>query len=513
MARVSAAATVPAGKLLPSQRIERFFRQELRHGKGEFAGRPFTLEPWQVTDIRGIYDPLVLRRGALVRQVDEAVIGLSKKNGKTHTAAGLGVFGLTADGYYLHGSDGWDWIPEYGAEVYNIAGSKDQAKVLFKIGSGFVERSPTLRAMCRIFRDAIEVPETESVWRVLAADARLAHGPNPSTTIIDEIWVHRDPELYTAFKTAGVARRQPLLITITTAGWDQTSIAYALYKRGRSARRSPRFYFHWYQAEGSKIDDPKALRAANPSRWVSLAYLRGELSDARRMGLENQYRRFHRNEWTLTKEQAIPLDLWDANAGRPKIPKGAEVMVGVDAAPKHDSTGIVVDHRDAARVHNVRATIMRANPDTGYLDFDLLEELLRELSRIYTVTRILVDPHFMIRSMLMLTDEGLPIEAFPQSDVRMVPASVNLFELLVARRIRHGGDPQLREQVQAASKRVTERGFRFAKRSSGNIDGLIAMTMVTYEQERAPEGEPPKQPSLFALSEEDLERIDAEERP
>lgn len=499
MSPAAVAAKVPAGEPVPSDRVERFFRKHLVHGKGQFAGRPFILEPWELEDVRGIFDPLVVQRGALVREVSEALIGVGKKNGKTHIASGLGAYGLVADGYFVRDGKSFLWRPELGAEVYNIAGSKDQAKILFRIGAGFFERSPTLRAMCRIYRDAIEIPETESVWRVIAADARLAHGPNPSLTVIDEIWVHKDPELYTAFKTAGAARAQPLLITITTAGWDQASIAYRLYRRGQSARRSKRFYFRWYQApDGCNIDDTKAWRAANPSRWVTTAFLRAQLSDARRVGLENQFRRFHLNQWTKAEEQAIPLELWDGCADRPKIPKGATVMIGVDAAPKHDSTGVVIDHLDHGRIHNVRATIMRANPDTGHLDFDVLEELLRELTRTYDVERILVDPYFMVRSMVMLADEGLPVEEFPQSDVRMVPASQNLYELLIARRIRHGGHAELREQVQAAAKRITERGFRFAKRrSTGNIDALIALTMVAYEQERGPEVEEEPQPSLF----------------
>jgi len=498
-ARAAAATTWPVGKATPSQRIERFFRTRLIHGKGEFAGRPFVLEPWQLEDVQAIYDPVVLERGALIRVVTEALLGLGKKNGKTHLGAGLGAYGLYGDGYYEREGPGWLWRPEYGAEVYNVAGSKDQAKVLFKIGAGFVERSPELRSMSRIFRDAIEVPETESVWRVIAADARLAHAPNPSTTIIDEIWVHRDPELYTAFKTAGVARRQSLLITITTAGWDQASIAYALYKRGRSARTSRRFFFRWYQApEGSRIDDPKALRAANPSKWVKLSYLKAQLADHRKMGLENQFRRFHRNEWTGAQEQAIPLDLWDSCSDRPRIAKGSEVHIGVDAAPKHDETGIAIDHRDSAGVHNVKVSIMRANPDTGYLDFDVLEELLRELCRTYEVPRIWVDERYMTRSMLMLKDEGLPIMEFPQTDVRMVPASMNLYELLIAGRIRHGGNQALREHVAGAAKRITERGYRWSKRkSTSNIDGLIALTMVAYELERGPVVEEEPQPSLF----------------
>ena len=480
------AATAPAPQvpLAPSDRIERFFRRHLIHGKGQFAGQSFVLEPWELETVRGVYDPLVRHKNAWVRRITEGLVGISKKNGKTHLAAGLGAFALFADGYYVEVDGRLVWLPEYGAEVYNVAGSKDQAKILFDIGRGFVERSPMLRAMCRIYKDVIEVPETESIWRVLAADAKLAHGPNPSTAIIDEIWVHKSPELYEAFASAGAARRQPLLLTITTAGFDQDSVAYKLYRRGQDAK-NPRTYFRWYKGpDACKLEDPKAMRAANPSRWVTLPYLRQELKRAKELGLENQFRRFHLNQWTFTVEQAIPLDLWDTCSGKPKIPDGAPVVMAVDAAPKRDTTAIALDHRDSGGLHNVRTTVMKADPDTGYLDFDILEQALREACVRYDVQRILVDPYNMVRSMVMLREEGLPIEEFPQSDARMVPASMNLYELLIQGRIRHGGEKTLRRHIAAAGKRETSRGWRLHKlKTRGKVDGAVAVAIACYMAE------------------------------
>ncbi len=504
----AAPAALPDGVVLPSLRIERFFRKRLVHVKAPFEGRPFVLADWQLRDIRGIYDRLKVirhpetREELLVREVHEALVGVAKKNGKTSEAAGLGLYHLTADGYHRREQGSWIWTLEGGAEVYNIAASKDQAKVLFQIGKQMVLRDPLLRTMCRPYRDAIEVLETGAVWRVLAADARLAHGPNPSVAIIDEIWAHRDPELYEAFASAGAARAQPLVIVITTAGWDQTSIGYALYKAGRRWERSKRpardYYFAWHQApEGSRIDDPKAWRQANPSKWVTSSYLKGELKRARERGLELQFKRWHLNQWTTTKEIAIPIEAWDACAGRPKIPKDAEVVVGVDTAPKRDSTGIIVAHRDGAGVHHWRGRKFVADPETGYLDYDALEQAIRDVCRRYQVRRVLVDPYNMTRSMLLLADEGIPIEEFPQGDARMVPASMNLYELVMAGRLRHGGDQELRECVLAAAKKLTERGWRLHKRtSSGVIDKLVAGVMASYELERG-EQEEEVQPSLF----------------
>ncbi len=499
--RAAAAAPKVNPPTLPSHRIERFFRRHLIHGKGQFAGEPFVLEAWQADEIRAIFDPLEVVEGRyMVRRIREALIGVSKKNGKTHLAAGLGAYGLFADGYWVRDGRSWIWRPEYGAEVYNVAGSKPQAGVLFEIASGFVERSPFLRSMARTFRDAIEFPEHEAVWRVLPADGKLAHGPNPSIAIIDEIWTHRKPDLYEAFASAGAARRQPLLLTITTAGFERQAIAHRLYLRGKDARRSERiFYFSWREApEGCELDDRKAWKLANPSRWVTAKYLEGELRRARRLGLESEFRRFHLNQWATASEVAIPVGLWDANNGRPRIPDGAEVVVAVDAAPKRDSTAIAIDHRDRAGIHNVRATILWADPDTGYLDFGAVEDLLRELCRRYNVRSILVDPYNMTRSMVMLQEEGLPIDEAPQTDARMVPCSMNLYELLIDGRLRHGGDHELRAQVLAAGKKETSRGWRIHKlKSSGQIDGLIAVAIAAHALEVGFDEEDDLEPQLF----------------
>jgi phage terminase large subunit-like protein len=223
--------------VLASTRIANLGVKHIRHGKGAFAGEPFVLEPWQLECTQANYDPI---NPDGTRRVREALVGIPKKNGKTSWAAMLGCYGAFADGRYVRERGSWVWRDEVGAEVYNVAGSKEQASILFRIARSYVERSPLLRSMSRVYRDAIEIPERDAVWRVLAADGKLVHGPNPSTTIIDEIWVHKNPDLYEAFASAGATREQPLVITITTAGFEQTSIAWRLYQRGKRSR-SPRF--------------------------------------------------------------------------------------------------------------------------------------------------------------------------------------------------------------------------------------------------------------------------------
>jgi phage terminase large subunit-like protein len=489
-------STAPAGVLAPSVRIERFFTRHLRHVKGEWAGKPFELEAWQRDElVRPVYDNLRVRRGgAALRVVSEALAGVAKKNGKTTLTSGLGAWSLYADGYYVKEGDGWRWQREAGAEVYNVAGSKPQAKVLFDIARQMVEASPMLEAQSKIYRDAIEVRATGSVWRVMAADAKLAHGPNPSVAIIDEIWTHPNEELYEAFASAGAARRQPLIIVITTAGWNKETIAHRLYQRGQRGNRSSSFHYRWWEAPaGSAIDDHKAWRAANPSKWVTMEYLERELARARESGNEAQFRRWHMNEWTSGREIAIPADLWRKGAGRPHIPDRSEVVLAVDTAPKKDSTAVAIDRLDENGIHNVRVEHLVPDADTGYLDYERLKAIIRDACRRYDVSRILFDPYNVTQLMLELAEEGLPVEEVPQTDARMVPASETFYQLLTEGKIRHGMARELTIQAGNAGKRVSsERGWRFAKtRSAGVIDGIVAAAIACYYAELGVEEETP----------------------
>lgn len=461
-----------------AKRVTNFCGLHVRHLKGPLAGEPFQLERWQENDItRPIFGTLD-KDGR--RTYREALIGIARKNGKSLLASGIALYGLFADGWWTPSGD---WRPEWGAEVFSVAGSKDQARIVFGTARDIVLGSPMLRASCKVYRDAIEVPERASVYRVLSSDARLAHGYNPSVAILDELHVHRNGELYEALKTGGGARTQPLLISITTAGWDRNSIAYRLYEAGK-AGRDPRMWFRWWEAPpGCKPTDAKAIRAANPGRWVTAEFLRSQYLSG---GIpEAVYRRLHLNQWTGHAARWIPMDLWDACGAKPKIPAGGDVWIGVDAAPKRDTTAVVVVHRDDRGTHHIRGFVFEADRTMGYLDFDAVEMLLRDLCTDYNVRRILVDPYVMMRSMLDLAEEGLPIEEFPQNDSMMVPASQTLYDLVLEARIRHGNDRTLREQADVAAIKETPRGWRLHKlKSSLPIDSVVATAMACHIAEQ-----------------------------
>ena len=112
------------------------------------------------------------------RVYTEAYWQLAKKNGKSTLAAAAGLYFLVGDG-------------EQGAEVYAAATSKDQARIVFDQAKRYVQASPMLSRSVTVYRDVLYVEDTDSVFRVLAADAGTTEGLNPSANIIDELHRHR----------------------------------------------------------------------------------------------------------------------------------------------------------------------------------------------------------------------------------------------------------------------------------------------------------------------------------
>lgn len=455
-------------------RIERFFANYLRHMKGSWAGQPFKLEKWQREDIIRPLFGTVDKDGR--RKYREALIGLSRKSGKSELAAGIALYGLFADNNPQTG------LPEYGAEIYSVAGSRQQARIVFKTASDMVKAHPQLRAMSRIYRDAIEITETGNLYRVLSSDANLAHGYNPHMAIVDELHIHPNAELYEAMRTGTAARSykgQPLIVSITTAGAAKKGIAWDVYQRGLS-QQDGRMFLYWRAApEGCDLKDRKAWRMANPASWVTNDFL----ADQMRSLPEGTFRRLHLNQWWEADDGTgwIDMDTWDSNAAPQTFNDSDPCYVGVDAAPKRDTTAVVLVQRHPDGTYSVRTWLFDADRQMGMLDYGVVEDLLREICSSFPVERVMCDPYTMIRSMMLLASEGMPIEDFPQGDARMVPASQNLFDLVQAGKLKHGGDPELRRHAFNAAIWETARGWRFQKRKArASMDAIVALAMACH---------------------------------
>lgn len=190
--------------------IERF----CKHSKGEWAGKPITLELFQKAYISALFGFIDKDTG--LRQFKESLFMVGRKNGKTTMLAGIALYMLIADG-------------EPGAEVYSVATKKDQAKLIFDETYNMVQQSKSLNKMIRKRKTDIYFESNFSKFQPLGKTSDTLDGLNSHLVIIDELHGIKDRNLYEVMKQSQSSRQQPLLIMITTAGTIRENIFDDMY--------------------------------------------------------------------------------------------------------------------------------------------------------------------------------------------------------------------------------------------------------------------------------------------
>ena len=195
----------------PIQFIERF----CKHSKGEWAGKPVKLELFQKAFISALFGFVHETTGE--RRYKETMLYVARKNGKSTLLSGIALYCLIADG-------------EAGAEVYSIANKKDQARLVFTEALNMVRQSPELLEITKKRKSDLYFPLTFSKMQPLGRCSDTLDGLNSSLVIIDELHSIKDRNTYEVMKQSQSARREPLLVMITTAGTVRECIFDDMYK-------------------------------------------------------------------------------------------------------------------------------------------------------------------------------------------------------------------------------------------------------------------------------------------
>jgi phage terminase large subunit-like protein len=325
-----------------ADRVCAFFPRYCSHSKGSFAGQPFEPLEYQTQLIlRPIFGWVDQDR---LRRFRKAYIEIPKKNGKTQLIAGLGLYMLLAD-------------DEPGAEVYVAAADREQARILFDAAKAMVEHSPALRKRLIVYRNrVVRADDPAAFFQVLSSEAASKHGPNIHCLIIDELHAQPDRDLFETLTRGVVARRQPLILLITTAGDDDESICHEEYdyaKRVLSGAIVDERHLPVIFETGPAEDwsDPAVLTRVNPGVGVTIP-LEALLASAREAQHEprkrNDHMRYHTNQWTNQATAWIPVEWWDACAA--PLPSDDELRqypcaAGIDMAQKIDLASGVVGFR------------------------------------------------------------------------------------------------------------------------------------------------------------------------
>lgn len=194
----------------PIKFIERF----CKHSKGEWAGKPVILELFQKAYISALFG--FINEATGLRKYRETMFMVARKNGKSTLLSGIDLYMLVADG-------------EAGAECYSVASKKDQARIVFDETLNMVHQSQDLVNNLKKRKSDLYFGLTLSKFQPLGKNSDTLDGLNAHCVIMDELHSIKDRNLYEVMKQSQSARRQPLMIMITTAGTIRECIFDDIY--------------------------------------------------------------------------------------------------------------------------------------------------------------------------------------------------------------------------------------------------------------------------------------------
>lgn len=236
----------------------RFIEKFCRPSKGDF--NQLVAQPWQHFVIGSLYGWVHKETG--IRRFREGLIFVGRKNGKSTLISGLSLFSSSKDN-------------ENGADVYLLANTKQQAGIIYDEAKEMVKKSPRLRRQFEAKRDEIRFPRTSSKIEHRASDSEKLDGLNTHLGVFDEIHEFKDYKLINVIKKSRGSRRQPLIVYITTAGYQLDGPLVNYYEQGSDVLDGAlvderTFYFIAELDSQKEFDKPEEWVKANPNIGVTL---------------------------------------------------------------------------------------------------------------------------------------------------------------------------------------------------------------------------------------------------
>lgn len=488
-----------------------FFRDVLCLNGGQFEGESYELLAWQcfiVGSIMGWVDAEGNRRFRV------AYVETAKGSGKSPLAAGVGMYGLVADG-------------EPRAEIYAGATKKDQAMILFRDAVAMVDQSPQLGS--RLAKSGVAEKvwnlayhERGSFFRPISADDGQS-GPRPHIALLDEIHEHKTNAIVEMMRAGTKSRRQALIFMITNSGTDKRTVCWDYHDYGAkvAAGQIEDDSFFAYVCTLDEGDDPfkdeSCWIKANPSLDAGLPglkYLREQVTQARGMpSKESVVRRLNFCQWVEAEAPWISSDAWfgcEDKGFDPSRLLGRSCFGGLDLSSTQDLTSLVLefepteddprwrqlewfwlpndglhDKADRDRVPYIAwrdAGYLHTFPGRAVNKLAIVRQLA-EIVAMYDLQSLAYD-RWRIEDLRMVLDQegiSLPLVPFGQGFKDMAPAVDEYERRLLERQIGHRGNPVMTwcaanavvVSDPAGNKKVAK------EKATGRVDGVVAAIMAT----------------------------------
>jgi phage terminase large subunit-like protein len=477
--------------------------------KGPEANKPIRLMDWQKFVYANIFG-FKERDRPDTRRFRQAVVYVPKGNGKTTISAPLAMFMTFGE-------------QEGGAEGYAAAVTRDQARILFDTAQNMVRRSPEMQKRWHVgvLTNSIFQEATASRFIPISSDAKALDGLNVAVAVCDEIGSHRTSEVYDALITAMGKRRQPFLLSISTATSNSSGIGKQVWdylmRVLTGGQDDDRLFGIIYSIDDQ--DDPweeATWIKANPG-WghsVQPDAIRAIMRQARNNpAQEMSARTRHLNVWVGADEALFSTRAWNA-CGDPALHisafDGRDCYIGVDLASRADLAAVVVvfpqhvaaaDGREAlmftvfARCYlNEAAVIEARNPSyPGWAanneliitqgnetDFQTIEADIIDMCSRFRVRDVAFDPFNSVQMSQRLMAEGVPCREFRSNALNFNPPTRELEAAIRGGRIQHDMNGPLTWCIGNVVGHTDARDNVYPRkaRPENKIDAAIALIMA-----------------------------------
>lgn len=475
--------------------------ERLKHYKGTLANTYIKLEPWQKKVVMILFGwEQKHSSGVWVRRFSKALIYIPKKNGKTLLASTFAIADVLVRG-------------EFGGEVVFVGAKRDQAKLAWTGVDKMRLLHPELSENSDKSYGTINFTKNETTFKAIGRDSESEDGMSCSFGCVDELHAHADSSLVDAVQTSQMARLQPLLLIITTAGFSMSSPLIPEYnyaKKILDGSMSNENYFALI-AEADKDDDPfveSTWKKANPNYGVSvdrdgLAKISKEAQDNPEK--LNTFLVKHLNRHVSSAEAYISFDQWMECVDKEvDLSQTISKIIGFDLSLSDDFTAratlyvlpgnryhvklkcYIPEANIQKRSRELHAPLFSwvkegyivATPgttiDQDYLEVDTLKELEQG-----DVSYIAYDPHrasHLIKQIELKSGfDGCVMVS--QGAIKLSEPTSMLLRLIKNKSITHENDPVLNWMISNMSILTNAHGSIMPNKSDPNnkIDGVAAL--------------------------------------
>lgn len=484
------------------------FIEQLEHSTGEYAGRAFELEPWQAFIVWNLFG-FLNEDGS--RRFTRAYVEVPRKNGKSTFSSALMLYGLIAD-------------DEPAAQVYSAATKLDQAMMVFGESVRVCQNLPWLNEALTVNNSVNNrrILYGQSIYKPLEWNPGKQDGLNAHFCCIDEYHAHPNDELYNVIRNSMGARRQPLLFTITTAGFNREAPCYKhrQYCAGvlsGAIKDDALFSVIYTLDEGDDWTDPAVWAKANPNWGISVnpRQLEQGLTEAKEfVHKEVEFKTKLLNVWTDTAMTWISDSDWKACDGMDEL-EGELCYGGLDLASTGDFCAFSLyfpaynairswywlpvetayKRKDAAgaSIRQWAADGFVELTDGNVTDYSFIKARVIALAQQYDIKDIAFDRFNSSQLVIELQNEGLQMFPFGQGFVSMSAPTKELERLVKDKKLRHAGNPVTRWMMSNIMLRTDPAGnIKIDKAKSGDkVDGPVSIVMAlgTCMQDAAKEKE------------------------